>query len=69
MCSECGQEKIFKVPDGFTWCQGESPTKAGERGAWLVFTEDNPAEGSDSPQGGKSTKAGGSGEGSNMDIS
>jgi len=40
-CSECHWEKSFKVPEGFKWCQGESPSKGGDRGAWMVFTETN----------------------------
>jgi hypothetical protein len=40
-CSECNWEKKFKVAEGFRWCQGESPSKGGDRGAWLVFAESN----------------------------
>ena len=38
-CSACNWEKKFEVPEGFRWCQGESPTR--DRGAWMVFTEPN----------------------------
>lgn len=40
-CTKCDWEKNFEVPEGFKWCQGESPTKGGDRGAWMVFTEPN----------------------------
>jgi len=66
-CSACDWERIFKVPDGFQWCQGESPTKGGDRGAWMVFTELIPVK---APvKDGGSTNASGSIESDNMDIS
>jgi len=66
-CSACDWEKIFKVPNGFQWCQGESPTRGGDRGAWMVFIEPSSVKAPETSGG--STNVSGSGEGDNMDIS
>ena len=68
-CSAYGWEQAYNIPNGFEWCQGESPTKGGERGAWMVSIIPNTEQASDSAQGGKSTKAGESDEDITMDIS
>jgi hypothetical protein len=43
-CSACNWEKMFEVPNGFKWCQGESPSKGADRGAWMVMAEPNTAD-------------------------
>lgn len=38
--SHCPWKKTFTVPVGFSWCHGEAMNKEGERGAWLLKTEE-----------------------------
>ena len=40
-CSKCPWSEIYGLPEGFKWCQGETPTNGLERGAWAAQVERN----------------------------
>ncbi|EDR03103.1 uncharacterized protein LACBIDRAFT_307567 [Laccaria bicolor S238N-H82] len=38
-CEDCPWSATYTLPEGFRWCQGESPTNGLERGAWIQKVE------------------------------
>ena len=47
LCKECGWKGTYMLPEGFEWCQGETPTNGLEQGAWISTVEAFEAKTSD----------------------